>query len=322
MHLAIDAQRNVKRRPVMGVSEYARKLVSVAVAALAASTATSADAQVIIGRGGGIGISIPGVGGVRLGAPGVYVRPYGMSRRVIVGPYGVPPSYGDPYGAGYSSRDDSRSAAPLSSPGRGLALMLPTEGELRAMGDDQLLNALVGLTAQLDADLNRFDTGDTWQRYLRLPDDVLPPPTADGRVDLGVNSLRDTLIRFERTVARPEFVQISGLPSFAATQAALAEVVRRYGAQPEAPAATAPAVARRIPPPVPVPPETSSNEGRRRGILLRNLHARRGADAAVDEADAPPAQQPAAGAEELPVPPPALAAPKNDGNAERSILAD
>ena len=73
----------------MGVSEYARKLVSVAVAALAASTATSADAQVIIGRGGGIGISIPGVGGVRLGAPGVYVRPYGMSRRVIVGPYVV-----------------------------------------------------------------------------------------------------------------------------------------------------------------------------------------------------------------------------------------
>jgi hypothetical protein len=310
----------------MGVSEYARKLFSVAVAALAASTATSADAQVIIGRGGGIGISIPGVGGVRLGAPGVYVRPYGM-RRVIVGPYGVAPSYGDPYGAEYPSRFNSRPSAPLSSPGRGPTLMLPTEGELRAMGDDELLNALVGLTAQLDADLNRFDTGDTWQRYLRLPDDALPPPTADGRVELGVNSLRDTLIRFERTVAKPEFVQISGLPSFAATQAALAEAVRRYGEQPEAPAASTPAVARRIPPPVPAPPAATSNEGRRRGILLRNLHARRGADAAVDEADAPPAQQPApqqppAGAEELPVPPPALAAPKNDGNAERSILAD
>lgn len=309
----------------MGVSEYARKLVSVAVVALAASTTTSADAQVIIGRGGGIGISIPGVGGVRLGAPGVYVRPYGMSRRVIVGPYGVPPSYGDPgapYGAEYPSRFNSRPPAPLSSAGRGPALMLPTAGELRAMGDDELLNALVGLTAQFDADLNRFDTGDTWQRYLRLPDDALPPPTADGRVELGVNSLRDTLIRFERTVAKPEFVQISGLPSFAATQAALAEVVRRYGEQPDAPAATAPAVARRIPPPVPTPPAATSNEGRRRGILLRNLHARRGGNAVVDEADAPPATQPTAGAEELPIPPPALAAPKNDGNAERSILAD
>ncbi|MBA3481499.1 MAG: hypothetical protein H0T51_06765 [Pirellulales bacterium] len=310
----------------MGVSEYARKLVSVAVAALAASTATSADAQVIIGRGGGIGINVPGVGGVRLGVPGVYVRPYGMSRRVIVGPYGAPPSYGDPYGAEYPSRFNSRPPAPPSSAGRGPALMLPTEGELRAMGDDELLNALVGLTAQLDADLNRFDTGDTWQRYLRLPDDALPPPTADGRVDLGVNSLRDTLIRFERTVAKPEFVQISGLPSFAATQAALAEVVRRYGEQPQAPAESTPAVARRIPPPVPVPPETSSNEGSRRGILLRNRHAgRRGADAVVDQADAPSAKQPTAGAEELPIPPPALAAPKNaetDADTERSILAE
>jgi hypothetical protein len=302
----------------MRVSQYARSFITVAVGVLAMTTA-SADAQVIIGRGGGVGISIPGVGGVRVGAPGVYVRPYGLSRRVIVGPYGVPPAYGVPYG--------SPSQAPTFSPGRDSALTLPTAGELRAMGDDELLNAVVGLTAQLDADLNRFDTGDTWQRYLRLPDDALPPPTADGRVELGVNSLRDTLLRFERTVARREFVQISGLPSFAATQAALAEVVRRYGEQPAAPATSAPAVARRIPPPIPTPPATSSNEGRRRGILLRNRYAgRRGAEAATDAADAPPAaQQPAGKAEELPVPPPALAAPKNDannGNDERSILAD
>ena len=306
----------------MRVSRYARSFITVAMGVLAMTTA-SADAQVIIGRGGGVGISIPGVGGVRVGAPGVYVRPYGLSRRVIVGPYGVPPGYG----ADYGSRFASPPQAPPLSPGREPALMLPTAGELRAMGDDELLNAVVGLTAQLDADLNRFDTGDTWQRYLRLPDDALPPPTADGRVELGVNSLRDTLLRFERTVAKPEFVQISGLPSFAATQAALAEVVRRYGEQSNAPATSAPAVARRIPPPVPTPPATSSNEGRRRGILLRNRYAgRRGTEAATDAADAPPAaQQPAGKAEELPVPPPALAAPKNDasaGNGERSILAD
>ena len=309
----------------MEVSQYARRLVCIAIAAIATSAA-SADAQLIIGRGGGgISINVPGVGGVRLGAPGVYGRSYGLSRRVVVGPYGVPPSYGVPYGAGYASRYDSRPPVPLSSHDRGPALMLPTEGELRAMGDDELLNALVSLTAQLDADLNRFDTGDTWQRYLDLPDDALPPPTSDGRVELGVNSLRDTLIRFERTVARPEFVQISGLPSFAATQAALAEVVRRYGEQPDAPAASTQEVARRIPPPVPSPPASSSNEGARRGILHRNIHARRGADAAVDEADALPAESPQSSAEELPVPPPALAAPKNnrnEGNSERSILAE
>jgi hypothetical protein len=305
----------------MRVSDYARTFVFSAVATLAASMASSADAQVIIGRGGGIGISVPGVGGVRVGVPGVYVRPYGLSRRVIVGPYGVPPRYGVPYGAEYP--------APLSSPDRSAALLLPTEGELRAMGDDELLTALVGLTTQLDADLNRFDTGDTWQRYLRLPDDALPPPAADGRVDLGVSSLRDTLVRFERTVARPEFVQISGLPSFAATQAALTEVVRRYGERPDAPAAStpesAPAVARRIPPPVPTPPATSSNDGRRRGILLRSFHARRAADAVVDEAEAPLATQSPSSAEELPIPPPALAAPKNDAKVdggERSILAE
>ena len=287
----------------MWLNNYPLRLIYVVIAALAAAPA---DAQVIVGRGAGISVNVPGVGGIRLGTPRIYARPYG---RAIATPYGVAPSYAYPDGYAYPARP----AAPSAS--------LPTAGELRAMGDNELLNAVVGLTAQLDADLNRFDTGDTWQRYLHLPDDALPPPSADGRVELGLKSLVETLTRFDRTVAKPEFVQISGLPSYAATHAALAEVVRRYGEQASAPAVSTPAVARRTPPPVPVPPETSSNDGRRRGILLRNRHAAR-REAASDEPSAPLAQQRQSSAEELPIPPPALAAPQNNDSAERSILAD
>ena len=97
------------------------------------------------------------------------------------------------------------------------------------MDDSSLLNAVANLTAQLDADLERFDTGDTWQRYLRLPDNALPAPDDRQQVVLGMGSLVETLKRFDRTVANPKYVQISGLPSFAAAHAAIEETVRRYG---------------------------------------------------------------------------------------------
>jgi hypothetical protein len=303
-------------------------------AMLSALAAKTAEGQVIVGRGGGgISVNVPGLGGVRLGVPGVYARPY-VSRRIVVAPYGVAP-YG-PYGYGYSgSGYPLRNGLGVRYAARtyGAAPSLPTEGELRSMTDSDLLNSLAALTAQLDADLNRFDTADTWQRYLGLPEDALPP-ASEGRVVLGMNSLGETLTRFDRTVAKPEFVQISGLPSFSATHAALAEAVRRFGGQDTQGATADPQVPqeanRRIPPPLPTPPQPGPvADAEPRSIEMRNFHAaaaamRSGGStssgvATAADADADP---PSSNGEELPAPPPSLVAPQNDNDAERSILAD
>jgi hypothetical protein len=270
--------------------------------------AVPAEGQVIIGRGGGISVGVPGVGGVSVGIPR-----YGFARRVIVGPYGLAPRYVDPYAfpaGAYSA------ARPIGS--AVAAQAFPTAGELRAMDDGALLNAVVGLTAQLDADLNRFDTGDTWQRYLRLPEDAVPPPTRGNQVRLGMASLAETLRRFEVVVAKPEFVQISGLPSFAAAHAALAETVRRYGGQsqpsePAAPLASNGGVA----------PQPTLDRGDRPRNIAGRILARRNRTPLPTETPATPAAAPAtAPAEELPSPAPILTPPQYNANGERSILAD
>jgi hypothetical protein len=300
--------------------------IGVLIAAIIAIHAvTPARAQVIIGRGGGgVSISVPGLGGVRLGVP------YGLSRRVLVAPYGVGPGYpypGYPYynGYSYSSGPVPRFAArPIGSIDGNFMQPLPTAGELRAMDDSSLLNALAALTARLDFDLNRFDTGDTWQRYLRLPEDALPPPTDDQRVVLGMNSIVDTLTRFDRTVAKPEYVQISGLPSFAAVHAALAEVVQRFGADgnqsievAQTPVASdVPQTSVTLTPPIPRPdsplatPDVPASGTE--SVEMRNLRA----------AEARPSDSQPAAAEELPAPPPSLVAPQNSVDEERSIIAD
>ena len=310
-------------------------------AVIAALAASPAEGQIIVGRGGGgISVNVPGLGGIRLGAPGVYARPYGVSGRIGVAPYGVAPLYGPYgypdsgylYGRGPVSRYAARPLSPGLAAGYGASQPLPTEGELRSMTDSDLLNSLAALTAQFDADLNRFDTGDTWQRYLGLPEDALPP-ASEGRVVLGVNSLAETLTRFDRTVAKPEFVQISGLPSFSATHAALAEVVRRFGGVGDQSTESEPPVSqevnRRIPPPIPTPPQPGpAVDAEPRSIEMRNFHAAAAATrsgdsriSGVDTAADVEADQPSSNGEELPAPPPALVAPQND-NSERSILAD
>ena len=87
----------------------------------------------------------------------------------------------------------------------------------------------IDAAAKLDADVARFNTGATWQRYLRLPDDAFPPPTSDGRVMLGFGSITATLARFDSVAANPQYAMISRLPSFVAAQQALREVVARFG---------------------------------------------------------------------------------------------
>jgi hypothetical protein len=289
---------------------------------------SSADAQIIVGRGGGgVSISVPGLGGVRLGAP---IR----ARGVIVAPYGVPNGYG--YGGyGYGALDYApRFGGVTRYAARPVSQSLPTAGELGAMSDSDLLNAVVGLQSQLDADLQRFDTGSTWQNYLGLPEDALPPAGDDGRVSLGVASLSETLKRFELTETNPRFVQISGLPSFAAMHAALEELVSRLGSSPTADGMASAADSGSIgtsPPPEPTPPAlsniTASSRGYRpQSIGMRNLHARpaSGSVAGGVNTDAEVAAESESATigvtEELPTPPPSLVAPQNETGEEHSIL--
>jgi len=263
--------------------------------------ASTADAQVVLrGRGRGIVIDVPGVG-IQIGPVGIPNLGYGIPRRLgIISPLGIEPGFGEPY--------------PRPAPA---ALPLPTEGELRAMDDSSLLNAVVGLATRLDADLGRFTSAASWRNYLRLPDDALPPPSDDGRVALGMNSLMQTLARFESAVANPTYVQISGLPSFAAMHAALEETVRRFAGE-STPAVVVNQSSAPITPPIPSPDSAAASPapagGYGESIEMRNLRAGR-PQAAVTA-------KPAATAEELPVPPPSLVAPKNSTDEEQSILAD
>ncbi|HEX6962359.1 MAG TPA: hypothetical protein VF175_10865 [Lacipirellula sp.] len=299
---------------------------------------TTARAQIVVGRGGGgISIGIPGVGGIRLGAPlrsrGVYVAPYGSA------PYGYGYGYGGlDYSSPYYGRVTRYAARPITP---FASQSLPTAGELGAMNDSELLNAIVSLQAQLDYELQRYDTAASWQSYLRLPEDALPPATDDGRVMLGAASIAETLNRFELTAANPRFVQISGLGSFAAMHAALEELASRMGVAPSMASSSSTNESDRdgiVPPAKPMPPQPSSivssprdpYEYEPRSIEMRNLHATpaggelreeaTGAEPASDQVDARGASS-GNEAEQLPAPPPSLVAPQNESAEEHSILS-
>jgi hypothetical protein len=200
------------------------------------------------------------------------------------------------------------------------------------MDDSSLLNAIVTLRAQLDAELNRYDTAATWQNYLGLPEDALPP-ASDGRVVLGIASLTETLKRFDLTAANPNYVQISGLPSFVSMRAALAELVGRIGTASDATTdavVTAPATSRVVPPAVPTPPQLSTitvtpgGSYEPQSIEMRNLHAAPASSRTTVEADAvedEPAATTGESAEELPIPPPSLVPPQNNSATEHSVLS-
>ncbi len=130
-------------------------------------------------------------------------------------------------------------AAADSGASQGIAgQSFPSAADLASFDDGTLLNSLLDASTQLDGDLGRFDTGAGWQKYLRLPADALPPPSADGHVTLGFRSITTTLERINAVAANPQYPMISGLPSFVATRSALDEVVRRFGSRAQAPATT------------------------------------------------------------------------------------
>jgi hypothetical protein len=211
-------------------------LLSLATAVLVAAAPSHAQIVRPLGRGG-IVVQAPYAPRVILQAPGVLPgRPYLLPRRRALAalPYGVAPIAGQPPAPTAVSRTAAMApAASAESPAA-----LPSVGQLQSMEDGALLNAVVQATRQLDADLGRFDTGRQWQAYLQLPNDALPPPS-DNRVTLGFASLESALGRFESIAANPQFAKIWALPSFAASRAALGEVVRRFGPRRQAAASLA-----------------------------------------------------------------------------------
>lgn len=235
-----------------------RRTTAIVFAFAVLCAAPAAEAQVVrIGRGAGIVVRAPyappvavnlGLGGVVPRVP--LPRPYLLPRRRVLA--------GDPRAA--AAAGGAAGAAPLTeapryTPGATRASVdganqqrpgapdrpFPTAAELAALDDGTLLNALLDVSSRLDFDLGQFDTGAGWQRYLRFPEDALPPPTADGRVTLGFKSLTTTLDRLNSVAANSAYPMISRLPSFVATQAALQEVVGRFGQRDGVPNKGAPA---------------------------------------------------------------------------------
>jgi hypothetical protein len=224
-------------------------------------------------------IGIPGVGLARpyLLVPRipVAVPPYVGARRL--GPPPVPPLSDAPRYVPGATRAVIAEAVNGSNDLFSDAQQYLSPTDLAALDDGALLNEVLRVTAQLDADVSRFNTGPGWQTYLRLPADALPPATADGRVELGLHSILATISRLDSVAADPAYSMISGLPSFIAARAALGEVASRVSA------------------------------------------GRGSVPAADDRPRAITARQPD---EELPTPPPALAAPENSAARQRSIVVE
>jgi hypothetical protein len=139
--------------------------------------------------------------------------------RVDVGPYGgvsvrAPFAAVDVPPRGYYERSDVERRIPA----------FPSAGDLARMDDEQLDQALRSIAQSLHDRLNRFNTGDTWQRFLRLPDEIVNPATPH---DERTAALTAHLDRFRKIAADPQYSMIAQLPAFVAMEAALSEALSR-----------------------------------------------------------------------------------------------
>jgi hypothetical protein len=232
-----------------------------------------ASAQWVRGwRGGGIVVRAPYVGAIRVGVgvPGVIVgRPILPRRRLLPPPVIVAPPV--VVAGGYSAR---AAEAPRYQPGAAIA---PTDSrpfytpeQLANLDDSALLNATLDALNRLDADVARFDTGDTWQAYFRIPQEAFPPPSAENRVELGLAAIEALLARFDAIAADSAYPMISGLTSFSAARAALTEVVARFGAAAARGGSTpAEPASEELPTPPPALSPAESADAGERSILSR-----------------------------------------------------
>jgi hypothetical protein len=174
---------------------------------LAILAATASHAQwVNVTPGGGVHVRAPFVrvdvyedGGVSVRAPFTSVntpgrRSYYMERRAFMEPQRMAPEW--------STADDL------------------------AARDDEALRQTLRLSAdRLHQSLGRFNTGASWQRYLRLPQDWVSDRAAPPEQQHEL--LAKTLSRFRFVATNPEYSMIARLSAFTAMQDALAEMVSR-----------------------------------------------------------------------------------------------
>lgn len=165
-------------------------------------------------------------GGIHVRAPFVRVDVYprgGVSVRAPFAAVDVPPR---PYYYGPPPMVIER---PVAQPA------FPTAEELAAMDDETLRQTVRSIADRLHDRLARFDTGDTWQRYLRLRDDIIADPSPAARGEATARLLQ----RFSDIAADERYGTISGLPAFTAMQSGLAELLSRSGNASAAPGAAA-----------------------------------------------------------------------------------
>ena len=128
---------------------------------------------------------------------------------------------------------------------------LPTAQELAAMDDDALRHSLRLAAERLHYRLNGFNSGYTWQRYLRIPDEVLAS-SGDEQYQLAITNWSQ---RFRKISDEPEYRKIAELPEFVAMQAVLTEAASR----PVGSSSGAGGRAEDLPPPTP-PQGRSTNQ--------------------------------------------------------------
>lgn len=209
-----------------------------AVSGLSSLSATSCEAQRVWVGGGGVRVRAPFVR--------VDVGPYGgVSVRAPFAAVDVPPDgYYEP---GPPVIVERRYAEPTYA----------TAADFAAMDEEQLNRALQGISQSLHDRLNRFDTGQTWQRYLRLPESAVDAslPATERTA-----ALATLLERFRKVTANPQYSMIARLPAFIAMEAALNEAVSR----PQAPLTPPQSTQEDLPLPA---PEQPAREGRERSFL-------------------------------------------------------
>jgi hypothetical protein len=196
-----------------------------------------------------------GDGGVRVRAPFV---------RVDVGPYGgvsvrAPFANVDVPPRGYYYDDYP---PPVVMERRIIEPAYLTAAEFAAMSDDQLNLALPAISEVLHRQLTRFNTGGSWQRYLRLPRESVDVSLAP---EERLAARAATLERFQKVAADPQYPMIARLPAFQAMLAALNEGVARSDSAtaPNQAEATVPdhAKAEELPPPLPPQTERNGRDG-------------------------------------------------------------
>lgn len=102
---------------------------------------------------------------------------------------------------------------------------VPTPQALAALDDESLWRALRNTSLRLNERLRRFDTGATWQRYLRLPDELVSGSAAnveDRRLAaIGLQA------RFAAVADDGRYRKIADLAAFRSIQALLTEIASR-----------------------------------------------------------------------------------------------